>query len=330
MGKERSKSIDEKQGNGGGPYTNEAVGAENYGTISYMVESPQEKGVFYTGSDDGLVHITKDNGKTWNNITPKGIQQCLINAIEVSPHDAATAYIATTRYKFNDYTPAIYKTTNYGESWVNISANIPYGSFTRVVREDPIRKNLLYTGTEGGIYISWDGGKIWESIQLNLPKTPITDLKLHKDDLIVSTSGRGFWILDDVTLLSQYNKTKNSSVLYQPEVTYNGNWGSQLSTTNSKFDGSSVLSGVNPAFGVVIYYELPKLADSTEVVIEILNSKKEIVRSFSSKKDKQLTLGDHKKAGGKMPTSKTNKILCKEMYDNASEADVLRMPSTIP
>jgi photosystem II stability/assembly factor-like uncharacterized protein len=280
-----TRNIDDKQGNGGGPYTNEAVGAENYGTISYMVESPQEKGVFYTGSDDGLVHITKDNGKTWTDITPKGIQQCLINAIEVSTHNAATAYIATTRYKFNDYTPAIYKTTNYGKTWVNISGNLPYGAFTRVVREDPKRKDLLYAGTEAGVYISWNSGKSWEAFQLNLPITPITDLKLHKDDLIVSTSGRGFWILDDVTILSQYKSNEESSIIYKPETTYNGNWGSQLSNTDTEFKGSTVFSGVNPAFGVVIYYELPKLSDSTEVSLDILDPDGKLIRSFSSKKD---------------------------------------------
>ena len=116
-----TRNMDEKQGHGGGPYTIEAVGAENYGTIAHIIESPHEKGVLWTGSDDGLVHLTRDGGASWNNVTPKGLQECLVNAVEVSPHDPATAYIATTRYKFNDYTPAIYKTTNYGASWTNIS-----------------------------------------------------------------------------------------------------------------------------------------------------------------------------------------------------------------
>jgi photosystem II stability/assembly factor-like uncharacterized protein len=120
-----------------------------------MLESPHEKGVFYTGSDDGLVHITKDNGATWQNVTPKGLKECLINAIEVSLHDPATAYIATTRYKFNDHTPALYKTSNYGKTWTNITSGIPNGAFTRVVREDENRKGLLYAGTEKGIYISY-------------------------------------------------------------------------------------------------------------------------------------------------------------------------------
>ena len=229
-----TRNIDSKQGNGGGPYTNEAVGAENYGTISYMIESPLEKGVFYTGSDDGYVYITKNGGGSWQNVTPKGLQECLINAIEVSPNDPATAYIATTRYKFNDYTPAIYKTTNYGKTWQNISTGIPYGSFTRVVREDAKREDLLYAGTEKGIYISWNGGTNWEPFQLNLPIAPITDLKVHQGNLIVSTSGRGFWILDDLTVLDKYKADKKAK-LYQPNDALYGYWASPLSGDAESF-----------------------------------------------------------------------------------------------
>lgn len=191
-----TRNIDAKQGNGGGPYTNEAVGAENYGTLAYILESPHEKGVFYTGSDDGLVHITKDNMDSWEDVTPKGFGETLVNAIEVSPHDPATAYIATTRYKFNDYTPALYKTTDYGATWSNISGNIPYGAFTRVVREDPEVKGLLYAGTEKGIYVSYTDGKSWESLQLNLPNTPVLDLKIHQAILSWPPLGVpfGYWM----------------------------------------------------------------------------------------------------------------------------------------
>jgi photosystem II stability/assembly factor-like uncharacterized protein len=146
-----TRDIDEKQGNGGGPYTNEAVGAESYGTIAYFVESPHEKGVFISGSDDGLVHITRDNGASWTNISPKGLGEALINAIEISPHDPATIYLATTKYKFNDHSPGLFKSTNYGKSWKAINAGIPYGAFTRVVREDNSRKDLLFAGTETGL-----------------------------------------------------------------------------------------------------------------------------------------------------------------------------------
>jgi photosystem II stability/assembly factor-like uncharacterized protein len=282
-----TRNIDEKQGNGGGPLTNEAVGAENYGTISYMIESAHEKGVFWTGSDDGLVHITKNGGESWENVTPKGLKECLINAIDISPHDPATAYIATTRYKFNDHTPSIYKTTDYGKSWQNISTGIPYGAFTRVVREDQDRKDLLYAGTETGLYISWDGGNKWESFQLNLPITPINDLKVHKGDLLVATSGRSFWILDDLNILDQCQPGKKPN-LYTPEDVVFGYWGSPLSNSNIEaFTGSSDFSGINPANGMVIHYELPKLADSISVSMDILNSGGKVIRSFSSKKDEK-------------------------------------------
>ena len=280
-----TRNMDEKQGKGGGPYTVEAVGAENYGTIAHIIESPHEKGVLWTGSDDGLVHLTKDGGDTWENVTPKGLKECLVNAVEVSPHDPATAYIATTRYKFNDYTPALYKTTDYGKSWTNISTGIPYGSFTRVVREDTSRKNLLYAGTEKGIYISWNGGTLWEPFQLNLPVTPITDLKVHQGDLIVATSGRSFWILDDLGALAQY-KTQNGDLkIMQPEAAYNGSWQSPLNANSDNFDGTHPFSGVNPANGVVLYYELPKITDSTEISLEILDEKGKLIRSLSSEKD---------------------------------------------
>ncbi len=280
-----TRNIDEKQGKGGGPYTVEAVGAENYGTIIYMIESPHEKGVFWTASDDGLVHITKDGGENWANVTPKGLSECLVNAIEVSPHDPATAYIATTRYKFNDYTPAIYKTTNYGKSWTNISKGIPYGSFTRVVREDQQRKDLLFAGTEKGIYISWNGGLNWESLQLNLPVCPITDLKINQGDLIIATSGRSFWILDDLALLSQYKATQNGLKVYAPEDAYYASWYSHMNGSDESFKGTDPFQGINPANGMVIYYELPKMADSLDLQMEILDSNgKELLR-FNSVKD---------------------------------------------
>ncbi|MBT8184259.1 MAG: glycosyl hydrolase, partial [Eudoraea sp.] len=281
-----TRNMDEKQGKGGEPYTNEAVGAENYGTIAYITESPHEKGVLWTGSDDGLVHLTKDGGATWKNVTPKGLRECLVNAVEVSPHDPATAYIATTRYKFNDYTPGIYKTTNYGESWTNISSGIPYGAFTRVVREDASRKNLLYAGTEKGIFISWDGGNAWEPLQLNLPVTPITDLMVHKGDLIVATSGRSFWILDDLGVLNQFDPKRKELNLFSPEDAYNGSWGSPLNGDSKKFKGTDPFDGVNPANGMVIYYELPKGLDSTSIALEIRDEKGELVRQISSEKDK--------------------------------------------
>ncbi len=313
MSPDLTRDIDEKQGNGGGPYTNEAVGAENYGTIAYIMESPHEKGVIYTGSDDGYVHITKNNGASWENITPKGLQESLINAIEVSPHDPATAYIATTRYKLNDFTPALYKTTNYGKTWTNISTGIPNGAFTRVVREDTTDKNILYAGTETGIYISWNGGGNWEPLQLNMPITPILDLQVHKGDLIVATSGRGFWILDDLGLINQYKGKKNSFKLFDPEPAVYGSWGSPLSKVNPDFNGTDTFEGVNPANGMVIYYNLPKLKDSTAITMKIRNAKGELIRTFTSEKDESFKENE----GGPppAPTLSTNEGLNRFVWD---------------
>ncbi len=274
-----------KQGKGGGPYTNEAVGAENYGTLSYVIESPYEKGVIWTGSDDGLVHVTRDGGATWQNVTPAGLQECLINAIEVSPHDKATAYIATTRYKFNDHTPGLYKTIDYGKTWSKIVTGIPNNAFTRVVREDDKRKDLLFAGTELGLFVSWNGGKEWSPFQLNLPVTPITDLRVHQNNLIASTSGRSFWILDDLDLVRQYKSETSALTLFQTTPTVIVNGSSELDRTSDEFDGTHPYRGVNPATGVVLYYQLPELKGGEPITLEIKDSQGNVVRTFSSQRD---------------------------------------------
>ena len=283
-----------RQGRSGVPYTNESVGAENYGTLSYVLESPQEKGVIWTGSDDGLVHVTRDGGSTWQNVTPIGLQECLINAIEVSPHDKATAYIATTRFKFNDHTPGLYKTTDYGKTWTKINNGIPSNAFTRVVREDDTRKDLLFAGTELGVFVSWNGGKDWSPFQLNLPIAPITDLKIHEGDLIASTSGRSFWILDDLGLVRQYKNGDNAFTLFQPEPTILTNSFSELDKTGADVTGTNPYRGVNPASGAVIYYQLPTLGEKEHIQMEIRDAAGNLVRSFSSQADstfKQISGG---------------------------------------
>ncbi|MGQ0704478.1 MAG: VPS10 domain-containing protein [Gemmatimonadales bacterium] len=275
----------EKQGTPGGPYTNEAVGAENYGTLSYVAESPHERGVIWTGSDDGLVHLTRDGGASWKNVTPKGLAECLINAIEVSPFDKATAYLATTRYKFNDHSPALYKTTDYGETWTRIDRGIPATAFTRVVREDDVRKDLLFAGTELGLFISWNGGRDWSPFQLNLPITPITDLRIHQGNLIAATSGRGLWILDDLALVRQYRTDPPDFAIYRPTDAYLVNGGSDLDAPEADFTGASLTRGVNPATGMVLYYWLPKLEKTDSVTLEVKDAAGNLVRSISSAKD---------------------------------------------
>ncbi len=273
-----------KQDTPGGPYTNEAVGAENYGTLAYIAESPHEPGVIWTGSDDGLVQVTRDGGATWSNVTPPGLAECLVNAIEISPHDKGTVYIATTRYKFEDLAPSLWKTTDYGATWTRIDNGIPYGAFTRVVREDDMRRDLLYAGTEQGLFVSWNGGRDWSPFQLNLPNTPITDLRVHKDNLIAATSGRSFWVLDDLPLIRQYRPDQPAAVLYRPASAYIANGGSELNQSGEEVTGTNPTRGVNPANGVVIYYRLPKLPDSTTVTLEITDAQGVNVRSFSSAK----------------------------------------------
>jgi photosystem II stability/assembly factor-like uncharacterized protein len=294
-----------KQGKPGIPYTNEAVGAENYGTLAYVMESIHEKGVIYTGSDDGLVHITKDGGATWKNITPIGLAECLINAIEVSPHDKGTVYIATTRYKFDDHTPGLFKSTDYGTTWTKINTGIAPNAFTRVIREDNVVKDLLFAGTELGVYISRNGGKNWTPFQLNLPLTPITDLRVHQNNLIASTSGRSFWILDDLNLIRQFKTDTMNVNLYQPSSTTisNGYSFSELNYNNSEFKGAKSSGGVNPATGMVLYYQLPIIADSVELKLTIKNAKGKLIRSFSSKE------------GGKKPTLSKTKGLNRFVWD---------------
>ena len=280
-----------KLGLGGAPYTNEGAGGENYATIAYLLESPNEAGVFWSGSDDGLVHITKDNGATWTNVTPAGLDECLVNCIEVSPYDKATAYIATNRYKFNDFTPSIYKTTDYGKTWSKMTEGVPYGACVRVVREDSQRKDLLFAGTEIGLFVSYNGGKNWSPMQLNLPITPITDLKIHQNDLIASTQGRSFWILDDLEPMRQLKGElpKDELVVFKPEESYRVSGGSALDRVSEDDEEVSATFGTNPSTGVVLYYNLPSPLDtSAKLTLDISNEKGEIVRSYSSVKDKNF------------------------------------------
>src|SRR5207249_608285 len=169
-----------KQGRGGGPITNEGAGGEVYGTIYYAVESPHEAGTIWVGTDDGLVQLTRDGGKSWSDVTPKGLPESLINSIEVSPQDRATAYVAVSRHKWNDNTPLLFRTNDYGQTWTKLVNGIPEGDVVRVVREDPNRTGLLYAGTETAAWVSCDGGGRWQSLQLNLPHVPVTDLQIKR------------------------------------------------------------------------------------------------------------------------------------------------------
>jgi len=266
------------QGLGGVPITNEGAGGEVYNTIYYIAPSPHEVGTIWVGTDDGLVQLTRDGGKTWSNVTPNGLAEGLTNEIEVSPFDAGTAYVAFTRFKWNDNTPHIFKTTDYGKSWTDLAGGLPQDMPVRVVREDPERKGLLFAGTENAAWFSLDDGAHWKTLQLNLPRVPVTDLKVHDGDLVASTEGRAFWILDDISPLEQLNNqvAKSELYLFKPRSTYR--------VTGGGFSIPSGAMGKNPPNGAILRYILgTKLEKSQELKLEIMDSKGSVVRSYSSK-----------------------------------------------
>jgi len=268
----------EKQGRNGGPLTPENVGAEFYNTIFYLVESPHEKGTIWVGSDDGLVHVTRDGGKKWLNVSPahKGrhSDEAYINAIEISPHDPGTVYLAVTGFKLNDFSPYIYKTTDYGKFWKRIDDGLPKDTFVRVVREDPAHKGLLYAGTESGLFVSYNDGADWESLQLNLPPVPITDLALRHDKLVAATQGRAFWVLDDLFVVRQAARGVGGKglQLFEP---------GSVAMTRREGWGIGDFEGSNPERGVPLYYVLDEERDEP-LAIEIFDASGERVRSYSS------------------------------------------------
>ncbi len=269
-----------KQGPGGGPYTNEAAGGENYNTLMSLVESPHEEGVLWAGSDDGLVHLTRDGGKTWKNATPKELGESIINSIEVSPHDPATAYVVAMRYKFMDLQPYIYKTSDYGQTWTKITEGISGAhTFVRVVREDPKRSGLLYAGTETGLYLSFNDGLNWQPFQLNLPVVPINDMVIQDNDLVVATAGRSFWILDDLGAIQAAPLSGQAVKIIKPKDTYLFFGGS----TDRPVPGL----GQNPKQGVTIDYYLSEKADSIPLTLEVMKNG-ETIRIYSSKADKDF------------------------------------------
>ncbi|MBA2704501.1 MAG: glycosyl hydrolase [Blastocatellia bacterium] len=275
-----------KQASSGGPITKDNTSIEYYDTIFTVMESPVAKGVIWTGSDDGLVQLTRDGGKSWENVTPpKSImpEWIQINSIEASPNDPATAYLAATMYKWDDYKPYLYKTSDYGKTWKKITNSIPNTTFTRVIREDPNKRGLLYAGTETGLYVSFDDGANWQSMQFNLPVVPVTDLAIHKreSNLVAATQGRSFWIFDDLPLLRQMvgaggtNAVKDTR-LFHPEDAYRmqGGGGVQLPPTAT--------IGKNPPNGAVVYYSL-KSKPASDVVLEFLDSSGKSIQKFTAK-----------------------------------------------
>ena len=262
------------QGWGGAPITNEGAGGEVYGAIVNIVESSHDANTIYVGTDDGLVQLTRDGGKTWTNVTPAGVPVGLVNNLEVSPHDPATVYLAFRMDRHGDYAPYAFKSTDYGKSWTRIVTGLREGEPVRVVREDPERRGLLYAGTETGVYVSYDAGTSWQPFSRNLPITPVADLEVRHGDLYAATEGRAFWALDDLTPLRQMNDqvAKADVHLYAPRAALLGG-GASAPTTSA---------GRNPPAGANVYYTLAKVPDSAVVVkLEFLNAAGTPLRTYT-------------------------------------------------
>ncbi len=276
-----------KQGPSGGPITKDNTSIEYYNTIFTVAPSPKDSQLIWVGTDDGLVQVTRDGGRTWQNVTPKDLPEgALVSMVEASPHDPATAYVAATRYKLDDERPYAYKTADYGKSWRKIVAGIPADHFVRVVREDPARRGLLFAGTEFGVYMSLDDGAAWQPLQLNLPVVPIHDLTLKDHDLVAATHGRAFWILDDLTPLEQLTDdiARGGNHLFTPR--------DAVRFQAPGFTPERALTGVgtNPPNGAIIYAYL-KGKPEAEATLEILDARDSLVRRISSRpKEGQDTL----------------------------------------
>ena len=290
----------------GGPITKDTSGAETYATIFAFAESPVEKGLFWAGSDDGLVHISRDGGENWDDITPKDFGEwTLVSMIEPSPHDPAVAYLAATRYKLDDTRPMLFKTSDYGATWTSIVDGIREGDYLRCVREDPVNPGLLYAGTETGAYVSFDHGAAWQPLQSNLPAVPVYDLVVKEDDLVAATHGRSFWILDDVTRLRQISRdiADKRAYLFKPRDTYRPaapfgarrgsagknymlSLGAPIAYYETKDEMGNVVqklldAGENPPHGVIVTYYL-KEAPESEATLAFHDSNGGLIKTFSS------------------------------------------------
>jgi len=268
-----------KQQPSGGSITIDDSGTEYYDTIFAVAESSVSKGLIWVGTDDGLVHITRDGGKSWSNITPKDLPEwSRISQIDPSPFDAGTAYMAVDRHQNDDLHPHIYKTSDYGKTWTTIVKGISDTTFVRAVREDPKKRGLLYAGTEMGVFVSFNDGADWRSLQLNLPRAPIHDLIVKNDDLVVATHGRAFWILDDLAPLRQFTDevAKQDVHLYAPATAYR-------MQTPDEAPPKSILVGQNPPAGAVIDFFV-KAPPKGETTIEILDGQGQVIRKYSSLK----------------------------------------------
>ena len=305
-----TRNIPETIKSSGGPITQDNTGAEYYANIFAIAESELEEGVIWVGSDDGLIHITKDGGETWENITPpKKLSPKLnmINSIDPSPFKKGKAYIAATSYKFGDYTPYLYKTEDYGKTWSLITDGINSNYYTRVIRSDKKREGLLYAGTEWGMYISFDDGNSWSKFQLNLPITSIRDLAVKDNDLVVATHGRSFWIIDDLTPLHQLNDNNHDddAILFKPDLSY------RMAQSGGWNRPNNLLSGQNHPNGVIINYYIKNLQEGDYIRIDIENKDGSVIRTFTNNQDKY----------SQIENNETNKMVGNPVLSNPNDID---------
>jgi len=309
-------------GPSGGPITKDQTSVEYYATVFTIAESPVAAGVIWAGSDDGLVHVTRDNGKTWKNVTPPGIPEwSRISMIEASNFAPGTAYVASNHYQMDDLKPYIYRTTDYGATWKLIVNGIPLDEFTRVVREDNVRKGLLYAGTEKGVWVSFNNGDSWQTLRRNLPIVPVHDLAVKEGDLVAATHGRSFWILDDLSALRQMNPAiaTSASHLFKPRDVYRANFGGGGGTGAA----GDHPTGSNPPSGAIVYYWLK--SPNQKVTMDFLDPAGKVIRSFTSNQDPQVArdslrqaarADSLKKAGARPDSSQRSEARGEETADD--------------
>ena len=275
----------EKQKWSGGPITGDNTGVEIYGTIFAIAESPKKAGLLWAGSDDGLVHVSKDGGKNWANVTahvPGLPEWATVLCIEPSPHDAAAAYLVVDAHRLGDNKPYVWKTSDYGQSWVSLAGKLPGASFARVVRADPVKIGLLFVGTETEIFYSHDDGQTWGSLKLNLPTAAIADLVIKNNDLVVGTSGRSIWILDDLTPIREWTAKRGDEALRNPRL-FPSNQAIRWRYHGENYAPEDRIPGENPAKGALITYHLDK-KPKADLRLEIYDVKGALLQTLSSKK----------------------------------------------
>ena len=321
-----TKNDKAKQAASGGPITKDNTGVEVYDTIFSVVESPVQKDLIWAGSDDGLVHVTRNGGQSWDDVTPKAMPAWgTVSMIEASPAEAGTAYVAVERHKMDDFAPYVFKTTDFGKSWTTLVNGIPANDYVHAVRVDPAKPGLLYAGTEAGVYVSFDDGAHWQPLQLNLPVSPVNDLVVKGKDLVVATHGRSFWVLDDLSPLRQYSEAvaQEDVHLFKPAA-------ANHTLFRGGFFRPGANTGQNPPAGAVIYYWLKTAVEKPgdrkkggegeaaasankeekhesggdKITLDILDSSGKVIRHYPKKEEEGEAdegFGPRNRGGEKLP-----------------------------